>query len=177
MSNKNTVVADLDLRKSTVQKYMDLPNKNGVSTYIIGKSTLDDIIQVSSFPNLSIITSGPVPPNPAELFETKEFEQFLIELKKRFDIIILDTPPVALVTDAMLISKYADANLYIIRQKLTHRSAISFIEEVKTKEHVEKLNIVINDVTVPKYYGYKYGYGYGYGYGKGYGSGYYIDDK
>jgi tyrosine-protein kinase Etk/Wzc len=177
VSNKSTVVVGLDLRKPTVQKYMDLPNKVGVSTYIIGKSSLEEIIQDSKFPNLSIITSGPIPPNPAELFETPEFENFIQELRDRFDIVILDTPPVALVTDAMLIAKYADANLYIVRQKYTHRSAMSFIDEVKTKEHVKKLSIVINDVTVPRYYGYKYGYGYGYGYGKGYGSGYYVDDK
>jgi tyrosine-protein kinase Etk/Wzc len=177
VSNKSTVVVGLDLRKPTVQKYMDLPNKVGVSTYIIGKSSLEEIIQDSKFPNLSIITSGPIPPNPAELFETPEFENFIQELRDRFDIVILDTPPVALVTDAMLIAKYADANLYLVRQKFTHRSAMSFIDEVKTKEHVKKLSIVINDVTVPRYYGYKYGYGYGYGYGKGYGSGYYVDDK
>lgn len=177
VANKKTVVVGLDLRKPTVQKYMDLPNKVGVSTHIIGKSSLDEIIQDAGVPNLSIITSGPIPPNPAELFETEAFANFMQELRKRFDIILLDTPPVALVTDAMLISQYADANLYVIRQKFTHRSAMSFIDEVAARDHIKKLSIIINDVIVPKYYGYKYGYGYGYGYGKGYGSGYYVDDK
>ncbi|MCX6224041.1 MAG: polysaccharide biosynthesis tyrosine autokinase [Bacteroidia bacterium] len=177
VSNKKAVVVGLDLRKPTIQKFLDFPNKEGVSTYIIGRSTLDNIINPTEFPNLSVITSGPVPPNPAELFETKQFAELINELRARFDYIILDTPPVALVTDAMLIARHADATLFVVRQKYTHRSALSFVDEMKNKPHIKHLSILINDVVVPKYYGYKYGYGYGYGYGKGYGSGYYTDDK
>jgi capsular exopolysaccharide synthesis family protein len=177
VSSKKTVVVGLDLRKPTVQKYLDISNKEGVSTYIIGRSTLDSIINFTEYPGLSVITSGPVPPNPAELFETPQFAQLIKELRCRFDYVILDTPPVALVTDAMLIAQQADACIYVVRQKVTHHSALAFADELKTKPHIKRLTILINDVVVPKYYGYKYGYGYGYGYGKGYGSGYYTDDK
>jgi len=177
VSNKKAVVVGLDLRKPTIQKYLHADEKAGVSTHIIGKHTLDEIIQPTDHPNFSIITSGPIPPNPAELFETEAFDNFIAELRQRFDIIILDTPPVAMVTDAMLITKLADATLYVVRQKQTSKSAVSFINELSKMEHVKKMSIIINDVIVPKYYGYKYGHGYGYGYGKGYGSGYYMDDK
>jgi capsular exopolysaccharide synthesis family protein len=177
VSSKKAVVVGLDLRKPTVQKYLDIANKDGVSTYIIGRSTLDSIIINTEYPGLSVITSGPVPPNPAELFEAPQFAQLIMELRSRFDYVILDTPPVALVTDAMLIAQHADACIYVVRQKVTHRSALAFADELKTKPHIKHLTILINDVVVPKYYGYKYGYGYGYGYGKGYGSGYYTDDK
>lgn len=176
VSNKKVVVVGLDLRKPTLQKYMGVENKMGVSTFIIGRHEMSDIINPSEHPNLSIITSGPIPPNPAELFETDQFAHFIEVLRDKFDIVLLDTPPVALVTDAMLIGKHADTTLYVVRQKFTHKSAMAFVEDMKTKDHIQKLSIVINDVVVPKYYGYKYGYGYGYGYGKGYGSGYYTDD-
>lgn len=177
VSGKKAVVVGLDLRKPTVQKYLDIPNKDGVSTFIIGRSSIDSIINQTEYAGLSVITSGPVPPNPAELFETPHFAQLIMELRARFDYVILDTPPVALVTDAMLIAKHADACVYVVRQNITHRSALSFAGELKNKPHIKHLTILINDVVVPKYYGYKYGYGYGYGYGKGYGSGYYADDK
>lgn len=177
VSNKKAVVVGLDLRKPAMQKFMDVSNKDGVSTYIIGRSTIDEIINPTEFPGLFVITSGPVPPNPAELFETPQFAKLIEELRARFDIVILDTPPVALVTDAMLIAQQADATIFVVRQKFTHKSALTFANELQTKEHIRHLTILINDVIVPKYYGYKYGYGYGYGYGKGYGSGYYTDDK
>ncbi len=177
VTGKSAVVVGLDLRKPMTHKYFDVENKVGVSTYLIGKSSLLEIIVPSEYPNLSIIPSGPIPPNPAELIELPRFAQFIAELRAAFDIVILDTPPVALVTDAMLISQYADATLYVVRQKYTRKTSLAFIEDLKGREHVKNLSIVINDVMVPKYYGYKYGYGYGYGYGKGYGSGYYTDDK
>lgn len=177
VAGKRTVVVGLDLRKPTLQKYMNLNNKVGVSTYIIGKNSLEEIVHQTKYPNLDLITSGPVPPNPAELFGTEAFKRFIEELRQTYDMVILDTPPVALVTDAMLIAQHADTSLFIIRQKYTHVAALNFVNDMAEKEHVKKLSIVINDVVVPRYYGYRYGYGYGYGYGRGYGSGYYIDDK
>jgi len=177
VTNKKTVLVGLDLRKPVIHKHVDLDNKNGVSTFIVGKCKIEDIIHPSDQKYLSYIPSGPIPPNPAELFETEEFVEFIEELKSRFEVILFDTPPVALVTDASLIAKYCDATLYIVRQDYTSKTALSFIDKFAGKQHVKNLNIVINDVVVPKYYGYKYGYGYGYGYGKGYGSGYYTDEK
>ena len=176
VSGKKAVVVGLDLRLPVIHKYMNLDNAVGVSTHIIGKSSLDDIIFPSEHKDLSYIPAGPVAPNPAELLETPEFAHFIEELKNRFDIIILDTPPIALVTDSSLIAKHSDVCLYAVRQGYTQKNALSFIDKFAAKEHVKSMNIIINDVVVPKYYGYKYGYGYGYGYGKGYGSGYYVED-
>jgi len=177
VTNKKSVVVGLDLRRPVIQNYMNLDNKEGVSTHLIGNCKIEDIIFESGHPNLWYIPSGPVPPNPAELFNTEEFENFIAELKKRFDIILLDTPPVALVTDATLIAKHSDVNLFIVRQNITNKASVNFIDQFADKKHIKNLHIIINDVVVPRYYGYKYGYGYGYGYGKGYGSGYYVEEK
>ncbi len=175
VTGKQVVVVGLDLRKPAMQKYMGVEGQIGVSTYIINRNTLDEILVPSDYPGLTILPAGPVPPNPAELLERPEFGKLIGELRKRFDVVILDTPPIALVTDAMLIAKHVDATLYVVRQKFTRKSALAFLNELATRPHVKNLSVVINDVVVPKYYGYKYGYGYGYG--KGYGSGYYTDDK
>ncbi len=176
VTGKKAVMVGLDLRKPVIHNLVKgIDNKEGVSTYLIGKSKIEDIIFPSDYKNFSFIPAGPIAPNPAELLETEEFEKFIVELKSRFDIIILDTPPVALVTDASLIAKHTDVNLFIVRQNYTNKSALAFIDKFAAKGHVKSLNIIINDVVVPKYYGYKYGYGYGYGYGKGYGSGYYVE--
>ena len=177
VTGKKVVVVALDLRKPTAHKYFDITNNQGVSTYLIGKSSIDQILIPTDIPNLSVVPSGPVPPNPVELLELPRFAQLIAELRDAFDIIILDTPPVALVTDAMLVSKYADTTLYVVRQRFTQKTSLSFLKDIQKREHMKKLTIVINDVIVPRYYGYKYGYGYGYGYGKKYGSGYYSEEK
>ena len=175
VAGKKTVVVGLDLRKPLIHSEVDIPNDAGVSTYIIGESKIEDIIFPLDHENLSIIPAGPVAPNPSELIETPEFATFIKELRSRFDIIILDTPPVAIITDASLIANHSDTVLYIVRQNYTRKSSMLFINRLAKKDHIKQLNIIINDVVVPKYYGYKYGYAYGYGYGKGHGSGYYVE--
>ncbi|MFC2132448.1 GumC family protein [Bacteroidota bacterium] len=178
ISNKKTLIVGLDLRKPVFHKVLNMPNKQGITTHLIGKTSYEDLIQPTSVKNLSIVISGPVPPNPAELIEGETFAKFIERAKKEFDYIVLDTPPLALVTDALLISKYSDIMLFVIRQNYSQKNVLKFIEEIQSKKQIGKFQIVINDVKIPKYYGYKYGYGYGYGYytGKSYGSGYYVED-
>lgn len=168
VSGKKVAVVSLDLRRPSIHKEVEISNKQGVSTYIIGKSKIDDIIFLHGNDNLSIIPSGPAPPNPAELIETPEFETLLKELKSRFDIIILDSPPAAIVTDASLIAKHSDVVLYVVRQNYTRKSSLSVIQRLSELEHFKHLNIVLNDNVAPNYYGRKYGDGYGYGYKNSY---------
>ena len=177
-SNKKTLLVGLDLRKPVLHKELKLANTQGISTYLIGKNKYEEIIIPTAVKNLSVAVAGPVPPNPAELFETEAFTKFMERTKKEFDYIIIDTPPMALVTDAILISKYSDLMLFVIRQNYSQKNALKFIEEINSRNQIKKLQILINDVKIPKYYGYKYGYGYGYGYytGKSYGHGYYVED-
>ena len=171
VTDKKAVVVGLDLRKPVLHKEINISNKEGVSTYIIGKSDLDDIIYESEHENLFFIPAGPIAPNPAELLQTSQFTRFLDSLKARFDIIILDTPPVSLVTDASLVAQHSDAILYVIRQSFTKKNALTFINQLAEKPHFKNMSIVLNDVVIPRYYGYKYSYGYG----KGSSGGYYED--
>lgn len=183
ISNKKTLLVGLDLRKPKLHKDLNIANDIGMSTYLIGKSKLEDIIVPTKIENLYVIPSGPIPPNPAELLESKRFADFINIIKEKFEYIILDTPPVALVTDALLLSKYTDANLYVIRQNYSNKSVVKLANELYKNKAIKNISILINDVKVPSYYGiygkYNYSYGgyYSYGYGTEYGSGYYEDDN
>lgn len=186
MSNKKTLLLGLDLRKPKLHKEFNLDNDVGISSYLIGKNTFDEIISQTNIENLDIVTSGPIPPNPSELLETDTMRELLIKLKKEYEFIIIDTPPIALVTDALLISRYADINIFVVRQNFSNKGVISFIDDLYAGKKVEDISILINDIKAPigygyRKYGYKYGYGYsygyGYGYGLGYGYGYYDEDK
>ena len=118
--------------------------------------------------NLWLAPSGPVPPNPAELIETDKMKDFFELVKNDFDYIIVDTPPVAIVTDALLVSQFAHANIFILRQKYSSKHVFELINSIHDTQKMENMNILVNDIKIPKYYGYGYNYGYGYGYGYGY---------
>jgi len=184
MSNKRTLLMGLDLRKPRIHKLFNLPNDVGLSTFLINLNTKSEIILETNISNLFIVPSGPIPPNPAELLETKEMEMLMAELKQEFDYIILDTPPVAIVTDAMLLSKFSNTNIFVIRQDFSSKDVLKLADELAEKEGIKKLNILVNDVRIPGYYGYtsyyknNYGYKYGYGYSYyGRGSDYYNDSE
>jgi tyrosine-protein kinase Etk/Wzc len=181
MSNKKVLLIGLDLRKPKVGKNLGLSNSHGVSSFLIGSNTLEEIIQATQIENLSVITAGPIPPNPAELIETKKMAEMINELKKRYEYIIIDTPPVALVTDALLISKYTDANIFVIRQDYSNRHVLKLLNELTETGKISNVSILINDVKLSTNYGYKFGYKYGYKYGYGYGyshdAAYFEDEK
>jgi Mrp family chromosome partitioning ATPase len=120
-------------------------------------------------PKLYITPAGTIPPNPSELIETERMKNFFYEAKKHFDVIILATPPVALVTDAIIISKYADAMIFVIRQNYTDKHALRFINSLYEQKKLPNLSLLINDIRIPQYVAnYNYAYGYGYNNGAGY---------
>jgi Mrp family chromosome partitioning ATPase len=96
---------------------------------------------------------------------------FFENAEKDFDFIVIDTPPIAMVTDALLISQYTHANLFMIRQRYSNTHVFDLINKLKQDQKMSHMNILVNDLKMPKYYGYNYGYNYGYGYGYGYGIG------
>ena len=168
---KKTVLLGFDLRKPRLFQEFGLNNNVGLSSYLGNKESLDAVIQSSGkIPTLDIITSGPIPPNPAELIASKKCDELFEELKKRYDYIIIDTPPLGLVTDALLLMRHTDANLFIVRQGVTNKNAFgSIIKDLEDRGM--KFNIVVNGLQAEKGYGYRYGgnhYGYGYGYGSEY---------
>lgn len=172
--DKKTIILGLDLRKPTLHKYFDYENENGVSEYLTGELDYHEIIRETKIKNLSIILAGAIPPNPAELIELPKMEELIIKLKEEYDYVVLDTPPIALVTDALLLSSLVNINLYVIRQNYSNLSVIDFINEIKSKNNIP-LNIIINDINLSGYYSYKYNYNYKYG-GGYYSHNYYDED-
>ncbi len=175
MSNKKVLLVGLDLRKPKIHKLFNVSNDFGLSTYLINKTTKDEIVVPTNINNLFLVNSGPVPPNPSELIETDEMEKLINEYKNEFDYIVLDTPPIAIVTDAILTSKFANTSIFVIRHNFSSKDVLYLADELAERGTMKKLNILINDVKLPGYYGhsFKYGYRYGYGYRYSYGYSYY----
>jgi tyrosine-protein kinase Etk/Wzc len=169
---KKVLLVGLDLRKPRIHKILGIDNSEGLSTYLIGNSEYDEVIKETSIQNLYYATSGPVPPNPAELIDSEEMITFIEKAKKEFDYIIIDTPPVAVVSDTLLIARFVDINLFVVRQRYSSKNTLELIQELYKEEKLKHMAIIINDISLTGYYGYgiRYGYykGYGYSYGKDY---------
>ncbi len=170
ISGKRVVIMELDLRKPKISNQLGLSNKFGFSNYIISKEvkTTDILSSTKANENLFVISSGPIPPNPAELLLHERTTKLIDDLKTMFDYVIIDSPPLGLVTDAQLLSKNSDLTLYLVRQKYTFKDQLSIPEELYQTQRMKKIAIVVNDIQMEKGYGYGYGYGSAYGYGYGY---------
>ena len=166
LSGKKTILVGLDLRKPKIFGDFDIDNEEGVVNYLIGQKTIEEIIIPSKIENLDIITSGHVPPNPSELIMNSANEELMEYLKKNYEYIILDTPPVGLVADAFELVKYADVTLYVVRQGFTQKGMMKMINDKYAKKEVSNISIILNNFKIKSSYGY--GHGYGYGYGQGY---------
>ena len=183
LSGRKTLVISGDLRKPRVFDDFNLSNETGLTSYLIGKQNKEDLVQFSGFENLYVVTSGPVPPHPSELLETQKMRDLLDEFKKDFDFIVIDTPPIGLVTDAIYLMNQSDAVVYAARQNYTPKNAINTLNDFMEKSQIKNVSLVLNDVELEKGkysgygYGSQYGYGYGYGYGYAYGSSYYVDEE
>tara|TARA_B100000900_G_scaffold298919_1_gene257436 strand:+ start:10222 stop:12612 length:2391 start_codon:yes stop_codon:yes gene_type:complete len=167
LSNHKTILIGGDLRKPKLHNSFKLDKNQGLSNYLINKSNLDDIITKTNIKTLDVIASGPIPPNPAELLDSPKMNELLSILNTKYDYVIIDTPPIGLVTDGVIIMQYADANLYIVRHNYSKIKSLSVVNNIFKNKNISNLNIVINDYTENEGYGYGYGYGYGndgYGY-------------
>lgn len=176
LSEKKTVIVGLDLRKPKIYQDFQIENNTGVVNYLIGQSTLDEITQKTPIPFLDFIPSGPIPPNPAELIIGDSMKEMLDELKLKYDYIILDTPPVGLVSDALELTPHCDATLYVVRQNVTKKDMLTLVNNKHKRGELENISIVFNGFENKAKYGYDYGYGYGYGYGS-YSNGYHEIEK
>ena len=158
LTGKKVILIEFDLRKPKIAGYLELKGK-GLTDFIISDLAAKDIIQPSGISShFDVITSGPIPPNPAELIMSPKIETLITQLKEKYDYIILDTAPIGLVTDARLLSHYADISLYVIRQKFTFRHQLEVVEDISRNNLLPKLNLILNDVKAIPGYGYKYGY-------------------
>jgi capsular exopolysaccharide synthesis family protein len=161
------------LRKPKIFDDFNITNEIGAVNYLIGQKTMDEIIQPTHIPFLDVITSGPIPPNPSELIISDSMKDMMRELKENYDYIILDTPPVGLVSDAIELAEYADVTLYIMRQNYTKKDMITLLNNRQKRGELNNISIVFNGYENKA----KYGTGYDYGYGYGYSSGYHEEEK
>jgi len=172
IAGKKTVILEFDIRKPKILKGLGIDRKNvkGITNYLLGKATIDEIIiPVAQMENLYVIGCGPIPPNPAELILDPRMNELFREVKERFDVVMIDTAPVGLVSDAIELGLYSDATVFIVRHEFTFKKQVQFVEELYKGGKLPHLSIVINDVRAMMGYGKYYGnvsYGYvGYGYG------------
>jgi capsular exopolysaccharide synthesis family protein len=175
-NDKRVVILDLDMRKPKIHLGFGVPNTKGMSTLLIDKDDLDSCIQHSSLPGLDFITAGPIPPNPSELILGARMAGIISALKERYDVIMIDTPPVGLVTDGISIIQSADIPIYIFRADYSKKVFVQNVDRLMNENHIGRLSAVLNGVDVDRNkYGYSYGYGHGYGYGYGEGNSYYEE--
>jgi tyrosine-protein kinase Etk/Wzc len=171
LSGKKTLLLSCDLRKPKLYDDFNLNNEKGMTTYLVGRCSVNDIVQSSGYEFLDIVTSGPVPPNPSELLESKRMNELMEEMRQEYDFIVIDSPPVGLVTDAVFLMKQSDANIYVVRQNYSSKHAMSTLNDLVRSTGLKNITIAVNDVDfTDRAYGRTgYGYGYGYGYGNEYG--------
>lgn len=168
VSGKRTVILELDLRRPQMSKYFKFDKDSpGITDYLRGEATIDQIIQPSQVrPNLSIIAAGPIVDDPAELLESERLVELIKTLREHYDEILLDTPPLHLVTDAMILGRVSDLTVYMVRQGVTSKAELQFIKQLKQEKMMPAMHIVFNGIQRNRTgYGYSYDYSY-YNYSK-----------
>ena len=152
---------ELDLRNPHIYSILNVDNSVGFSNYIISDIKARDIIRSTEIhPNFYFISPGSLPPNPADILVHDKVQQLFNEVKNEFDYIIVDCPPVGLVTDALLLSKYVDTVLYVVRQRYTYKKQVNLIQGLANDRRFKKINVIFNDIKLIPGYGHRYGYKY-----------------
>ena len=169
LAGHRTLVIGMDLRKPKMGKYLGIENEKqteGLSNYLVGSTELANIIRpYPDVEGLDYITSGIIPPNPAEMIMMDRNKEMIRALKEQYDYILIDTPPIALVTDALLLADVVDATLFVTRYGFTKRKQLEIVNELHQERKLQNIAVILNGIKSGKGYGYKgYGYGYGYGY-------------
>ena len=174
------VLIDTDLRRPRIHRSFQMTNEKGLSTYLTTRAPVEEVARpVRQVPNLFVITSGPTPPNPAELLSSEPLEGLFAELRRHFDFIVLDSPPAISVADSMILAAHADGVMLVVHGGVTTRETLKHTTKLMNSVNARILGIVLNNVDVrsvdykyyySNYYGDYYrhmldGQGYGYGYG------------
>ncbi|MDI3318645.1 GumC family protein [Pinibacter soli] len=175
LAKKKTLIMEFDIRKPKVASGLGIHVRKGITNFIVGNVSLDDlIVPVDDIPDLYLLPCGPVPPNPAELLLSPAIKELFEYARKNFDAIIVDTAPVGVVSDALILGGLADGAVYIIRQGYTYKKQVAFIEDMYSQQKLPRQSIIINDIKHVMGYGGYYGYGYGYASGK---KSHYFDEQ
>ncbi len=175
-ASKKVLLIELDLHKPKVQKALSMTSDIGISSILIGKVGIKDCILETPIENLDAILSGPTPPNASEIILSKHLAEVFEYGRNNYDYVIVDTAPIGLITDALVIMKYVDISLFVLNTKFANKKVISITQEIVDANKLTNFGLILNGVKRKRsryYYNYNYGYGYGYGYS--YGSGGYKD--
>ncbi len=173
-AGKKVLLLELDLHKPKVNIGLNMSSNIGLSTYLIGKSELSDCILNTHIQNFDVILSGPTPPNASEIVLSKKLLELFDFARQQYDYILIDTPPVGLISDALVLMKYADAVLFVLNTRFANKDHLKNALEVFEANKVPNFGFILNGVRMKKskyYYNTNYGYGYRYAYGYGYGYG------
>ena len=174
-AGKRTLLIDFDLHKPRVHKAVNLERGVGLSGYLIGKMPWLMAKQETDIPGLDVLTSGPVPPNASELVLSERTDEMIAEARKHYDYVVIDTPPILLITDALVLMKHVDRALLVTNVKRANVRSMRQLEDLLGQNNIEHVSMVLNGIVPTRWryyaskYAYQYLYSYGYGYG-GYGS-------
>lgn len=166
LSDKKVLIVGADIRNPRLNDYINVNKHKGLTDFLVSSDTdwKSYIYNSKSNPNLDIMLAGTIPPNPNELLMSPKLKSFLKQIKNDYDIVVLDTAPVGLVSDTYLITDLTDVTLYIVREGVTPKAVVNFINTQKEENKLKNMYLVLNDSSLERNYGYQYGYGKKYGY-------------
>ncbi|MFV9510449.1 CpsD/CapB family tyrosine-protein kinase [Tepidibacillus sp. LV47] len=157
-ADKQVLLVDADLRKPTVHHTFRLPNRLGLTNLLVENRELTEVIQATNIPNLSILTSGPIPLNPAELLNSKKMKRLIEELLSHYDLILFDAPSVLAVTDAQILSNLVDGVLLVVNAGTTNRDVLIKAKRQLDQVHANIIGTILNNKSIEghSYYYYYY---------------------
>ena len=159
---KKVALVGLDIRKPMLAHYLNLPSQGCLTSYLSDKAyTLEDLIVSLGIKNMDVLPAGVVPPNPNELLQNERLDELFVELRKRYDCVVVDSAPVAMVSDTFQLARVSDMTVYVSRANYTTTDMIEFLHQVNEQHRLPQIISVLNGVE-----SHKNGYGYGYGYGE-----------
>ncbi len=161
-SGARVLLVSCDLRRPTIHRIFGISNTPGLTGYLAGRASIEEVIQPTSVPGLDLIASGPVPPNPAELLQSKAMGQFLRAVREDYDVVICDGAPVMAVTDAAVVASQTDGTILVVEAGQTPREAAIHAKELLEQAKANILGVVLNKINVRdqknRYYYYYYRY-------------------
>jgi capsular exopolysaccharide synthesis family protein len=159
--DKKVVLVGMDIRSPKLAQMVDINETPGTTAFLAKTDVvLDQVIQhCPEVENLDIIVGGTIPPNPSELLLTNRVQVLIDQLKERYDYIILDSAPIAMVSDTYSLARYANVTVYVTRANYTKRSLVRYMNNALARHHLENVAVVLNDTNPKMSQGYGYGYG------------------
>jgi len=155
---ETVVLVDADLRRPTIHKTFNVSNRVGLSSYLLGNASFEDVIQPTMVKNLFVITSGPFPPNPSELLGSMRTKDLINRLEDKFGLLIMDAPPVNTVTDAQVLAVQIDGVIMVVPQGIAEKAGVAHAKQLLDTVHANILGVIMNRVTKEKSQGYYGGY-------------------